>query len=215
MLKRVYFLSYCFLMIILSSLAQGETLQLHATFLDRAYISIDGKARLLRRGQTMKEGLTLIRVNKRSVDLDWQGKRQTLALSQGINSTFSQNAQIEVALQKRNNRAYVSKAKINGRGAKVVLDTGATVVAMSGNTAKALGIDYLGGERGSVMTASAVVAAYFVNLTSVSVGGIAVSNVRASVVEGRYPSEILLGMSYLRHVSLHEQQGVMYLRAKY
>ena len=38
---------------------------------------------------------------------------------------------------------------------------------------------------------------------------------QAAVIEGAYPVEILLGMSFLRQVALREQGGVLTLTAKY
>ena len=60
-------------------------------------------------------------------------------------------------------------------------------------------------------TASGSVPARLVNLQSVDVGGIRVDNVEATVVEGEFPSTILLGMTYLRHVRMQETGGVLSL----
>ena len=62
-----------------------------------------------------------------------------------------------------------------------------------------------------VETASGKVNAWHVTLQSVSVGGISVDNVEATVVEGDYPSKILLGMTFLRHVKMEETDGVLSL----
>ena len=56
-----------------------------------------------------------------------------------------------------------------------------------------------------------MVAAWSVTLRSVDVGGIAVNNVPATVVEGNYPAMVLLGMTYLRHVKIEENQGILTL----
>jgi aspartyl protease family protein len=53
--------------------------------------------------------------------------------------------------------------------------------------------------------------AYSVTLQSVSVGGIQVDNVPATVLEGVFPGTVLLGMSYLRHVKLQEHNGILSL----
>ncbi len=62
-----------------------------------------------------------------------------------------------------------------------------------------------------VETASGLVPARVVNLRFVDVGGIRVDNVQATVVEGSYPSTVLLGMSYLKHVDIKENNGVLSL----
>ena len=53
--------------------------------------------------------------------------------------------------------------------------------------------------------------ARFVMLNSVSVGGIRVDNVEATVVESDFPATVLLGMSYVRHVKIEEQNGILSL----
>ena len=98
---------------------------------------------------------------------------------------------------------------------KFLVDTGASVVALSAREADGLGLDYLNGTKGSVQTAQGVANSYFLMLDEVVVGGITAHNVQAAVIEGAYPVEILLGMSFLRQVALHEQGGVLTLTAKY
>ena len=53
--------------------------------------------------------------------------------------------------------------------------------------------------------------AWLITLRSVSVGGIRVDNVQATVVEGSFPTTVLLGMSYLKHVEMKENNGVLSL----
>lgn len=68
-----------------------------------------------------------------------------------------------------------------------------------------------GGQQGSVVTAAGRARSHFVTLDRVEVGGLSVRNVDAAVVEGAYPEDILLGMSFLRHVGLSESAGVLTL----
>ncbi len=97
-----------------------------------------------------------------------------------------------------------------------MVDTGATILAMSSRHARQLGIDYRSsGEVGRVTTASGVSRSHYVDLDRVEVGSITVRNVRAAVVEGGYPQEILLGMSFLRHVGFSEDDGVLTIRQKF
>ena len=60
-------------------------------------------------------------------------------------------------------------------------------------------------------TANGEAVSYFVTLDRVTVGGITQYNVRAAVVDGLYPAEVLLGMSFLGSLTLHEKNGVMNL----
>ena len=51
-------------------------------------------------------------------------------------------------------------------------------------------------------------------LEGVEVAGIVVRHVAASVIEGKHPAQLLLGMSWLGHVSMREEHGVLYLEEK-
>ena len=86
---------------------------------------------------------------------------------------------------------------------------------MSSTDAEGLGVDYLSGQPGSVQTAQGVADSYFVILDEVTVGSITAYNVQATVIQGGFPVDILLGMSYLRQVSMQENNGVLTLIAKH
>jgi len=62
-----------------------------------------------------------------------------------------------------------------------------------------------------VVTAQGEVDAKNITLTEVSVGGVKAPNVAATVIEGNYPMEILLGMSFLSEVSMKNEGGVLTL----
>ena len=81
--------------------------------------------------------------------------------------------------------------------------------------ARAIGLPDDAGEASQVETASGMINARIVMLKSVDVGGIQVENVRASVLEGNFPTTVLLGMTYLRHVSMSETGGVLSLSIAY
>ena len=78
-----------------------------------------------------------------------------------------------------------------------------------------IGVTYRDGERGQVITAQGTTNSYFVTLDQVTVGGITAHNVRAAIIDGAYPVEILLGMSFLSQVAIAEQGGVMTLTQKF
>ena len=53
------------------------------------------------------------------------------------------------------------------------------------------------------------------DIVKVVVGGITGHNVRAAVIDGDYPTEILLGTSFLRQVGMQEEGGVLTLVQKH
>ncbi|MGI9285941.1 MAG: retropepsin-like aspartic protease family protein [Pseudomonadales bacterium] len=212
---RIVLINY---LLIFSVALQAESLRVRAEglFKDGAVLNIDGKRRLLKAGQTSPEGVRLLSAGPKQAHIEMNGKRHSLSLSKTISSDFSAPAKRQVLVNKSRHNAYYTSGTINGQTVKLLIDTGATSVAMNSKVAKRLGIDYLlHGKKGSVRTASGVTSAYYIKLNSVAVGGITVNNVAASVIEGDFPHEILLGMSYLSHVKMEEQQGVLSLQQKY
>lgn len=96
---------------------------------------------------------------------------------------------------------YWADALIEGRAVRVMVDTGASVVALTRDDAARLGLDLEPADfSGTVVTASGPVRAAPVRLQAVAVAGARVTSVEALVVEHGLPHS-LLGMSYLGRLS--------------
>ena len=186
-----------------------------ALFEGRALLAIDGAQRMLRVGETSPEGVKLLAANAREAAVEVRGRRITLAPGRGGTGGFVAPARHEVAIARSERHQYAVPATVNGRQTRMLVDTGASVIAMNSREARRLGIDYrLYGTASSVQTAAGVVPAWSVLLDRVEVSGIAVRNVAAAVIEGDYPTDVLLGMSWLGRVTLREADGVLYLGEK-
>ena len=96
---------------------------------------------------------------------------------------------------------YWADAVIEGRAVRVMVDTGASVVALTRDDAARLGLELTADDfSGAVVTASGTVRAAPVELQVVAVAGARVDRVEALVVEAGLPHS-LLGMSYLGRLS--------------
>lgn len=96
---------------------------------------------------------------------------------------------------------YWADALIEGRAVRMMVDTGASVVALTRNDAARLGLRLEPDDfSGTVITASGPVRAAPVELQTVAVAGARVERVQALVVEHGLPHS-LLGMSYLGRLS--------------
>jgi aspartyl protease family protein len=115
----------------------------------------------------------------------------------------SQGAAMVVLEQDRNGH-YEAQGTINGRPVTFLVDTGATDVSLPESAARALGLDF--GPRVTVMTAAGPANAWVTRLDEVTVGGIHRENVRATITDGNF-NGILLGMSFLKHYKLQQQDG--------
>ena len=192
------------------SVAATPSIEVEALLPDTAVLKIDGQRKTLKVGQSFG-GVTLIAAYSRTATLEVDGQQMVVGISRRIGSSYQEPKEQVVTIARNAMLQYHTTASINGRQVQVMVDTGANVVAMSSAQAQSLGIDYSAGIPSKVETASGVIPAHIVTLRSVSVGGILVNNVRASVVEGDFPATILLGMTYLQHVKMEEHNGVLSL----
>jgi aspartyl protease family protein len=111
---------------------------------------------------------------------------------------------------------FYATANINGMPMRVVVDTGATLVAISPSAARRAGIDTRRGTQGTSYTANGAAAVTLVTLESIELGGNTVRQVRADVMSQDLgpQAEVLLGMSFLRHFEVNTDGVVMTLRPK-
>jgi aspartyl protease family protein len=185
-------------------------------FKNQAVIKAPGGAqRLLKVGQVSPEGVRLLSANTREAVIEYLGERHTLSLSNRVSSGFREAERASVTIPSDQLGQYRVRGAINDHYVNFLVDTGASVVALSSQEATRLGIDYSRGERGQVQTAQGTTDSFFLILDEVKVAGLKAYNVQAAVIEGAYPVEILLGMSFLRQVSMQEQAGAMVLTQKF
>jgi aspartyl protease family protein len=89
---------------------------------------------------------------------------------------------------------YRAEALINNQKVNVLVDTGATGVAISQTVADKLNLKSIDAIRTSTANGDAL--GYMVRLESVKVGGVEARNVSATIAPG-LDGDVLLGMSYL------------------
>jgi len=99
------------------------------------------------------------------------------------------------------NGHFLTDARLNGRSTRVLIDTGATTVAIPEKVARKAGVylkpsDY----TAAVNTANGRTKAAPVMLREVRLGSIRLKNVQAMVLDDRSLSITLLGMSVLRRL---------------
>ncbi len=142
---------------------------------------------------------------------DMLGRQQNP--NQSLETQYGEGRIREVTLQRNKYGHYVTSGKVNGQPVVFMLDTGATGVAIPDHIAKKLNI-----KRGSafqVQTANGTAISYDARLDSVSVGEIELADVRAGISPGFRGNEILLGMSFLRHIEFSQRGNTLVLRQGY
>jgi aspartyl protease family protein len=186
-----------------------------ALFKDRAVLRTSAGEQMLRVGETSPEGVTLLAADARSARIRNAHGEQVLALSTRVAGSFAAAAPARVAISPDGQGQYRVRGVIDGQPADFLVDTGASVVVMNGNRARQLGLRLEGARRGTVQTAQGNVDAWFLDLGRVAVAGIESSGVEAAIIDGDFPRDILLGMSFLRDVSIEARDGVMTLTRKH
>lgn len=116
----------------------------------------------------------------------------------------------EVRLERDLSGHYRAEAFINGVKTNVMVDTGATDVAISSKFAEQLGIQSNQAIR--TQTANGDTVAYMIRLKSIKLGGIEANDVAATIVPN-LGTDILLGMSFLNRMDVRLYKGTMTIRA--
>lgn len=101
---------------------------------------------------------------------------------------------------------YRAEALINGHKVDVLVDTGATGVAISERVADQLDLPRRGAVRTTTANGDAV--AYMTRLDSVKLGGVEAHDVAALIAPG-LSGDVLLGMSFLGRMDVRLYQGTM------
>lgn len=205
---------YAFLLAVLSPVAVAQEVRLQAIFGSSAMFEINGKQRLLKAGKSSPEGVQLLSVTSDQARVLIDGREQRLTLAAPIAAKYAEVNRAEVRLTADSRGHYSTAAWINGRRVNVMVDTGATSIAFNYPTAKNLGLDLSRAKPMTVSTASGVEQAYRVQLDSVTIGGIKVHNVEATVLGSDFPRITLLGNSFLSRVDMQQQDGLLLLRAR-
>jgi len=185
-------------------------------FPGKAVVTINrGAPRTLSVGQKTAEGVTLVSVDNRAAVIEVDGKRQTLEMGQHFESAASTGARSVVTLASDASGHFMAEGQVNGNSVRFMVDTGATLVAIPAVEARRLGIDYEKGTRGYSSTAGGVVPVYRVKLDSVTVGGITLLGVDATVLEAPGMNFLLLGNSFLSRTEMRREGTTLTLTKRF
>jgi aspartyl protease family protein len=204
------------LLLLSAGSAVATDVNVSGLFSDKAVVSVNGgPPRVLRAGQSSPEGVKLIGADSRKAVFEIDGKRQTLSLGQRISSTYAPSDNASVTLVANAQGHFLTTGSINGATTRFLVDTGASMVALSASEAKRLGISYLNGERGLTSTANGVVPVYRVVIDNVRVGDVVLNQVDCAVIEGDTLPVTLLGMSFLKRLEMKRDGNTLTLTKKY
>lgn len=104
---------------------------------------------------------------------------------------------------------YRAEALINGEKVDVLVDTGATGVAISQRVADKLKLESFNAVRTNTANGDSI--GYMVRLNEVKVGGVKANNVAAMIAPG-LDGDVLLGMSFLGCMDVRLYKGQMTIK---
>lgn len=189
-------------------------LQLNAILGKKVIVTLNGKQLTLKEGQQVEAELTLLEVSSKQAVFNWQGNRLTLSPDSRISTQFEERKAESITIYRDASSHYIVTGEINGRSTQMVVDTGATIVAINAAQASQMGLDWQNNPSGTIATVGGATRAYAVKLEKITVGGIAVYHVDAVVVPNQ-ATPFLLGMSFLRHFEMNESDNVLTLKKKF
>lgn len=204
---------FCCLYSNILSATDARTISLHGILGNKAVIQINGVQRIILLNGPGADGVRLLSVEKDRVVIEDHGMQKTITLGGPVGTRYAQIEHPEVNIWSDQYGSFTTPGMINGHMVAFLVDTGASSVAMNENTARSIGIDFrYRGKPVQVTTASGLASAYLISLDSVRIGEIELKNVEATVLEGGYPVEVLLGMSFLNQLDMERKGNVIRLK---
>ncbi|NIR31818.1 MAG: TIGR02281 family clan AA aspartic protease [Gammaproteobacteria bacterium] len=132
--------------------------------------------------------------------------------NQRIASTVLSDGAREVVLKQNRSGHYVASGAINHEPVVFLLDTGATTVSVPAALADRL--DLPRGAPVPAETAAGVITTYSTRLDRVTLGNIVLYDILAHINPKARGEEVLLGMSFLKHLELRQQGDTLTLRQR-
>ena len=207
--------AWCLALVCNAGLAQSVTLA--GSMGTKALLVIDGQPHTLAVGQSAA-GVTLLQLSEGQALVQRGGSTATLRLGAAparLSGTpqAATTAQ-EIVLPVGLGGHFTASGAINGRPVQFMVDTGATLVALSQADAERIGLDYRNAPRAMTQTANGAVPVHRVSLGAVRVGEVEVANVEAIVVPARM-SYVLLGNSFLGRFQMRRENDLLRLERRH
>ena len=201
--------------ILCSSTAYAVEIGVVGLFPGKAVLVVDGGTpKTYSVGSKVAESIKLSDANGSSATIDVNGKRQILAIGQYVSRATTGSDAGSTILQADSRGHFTALGQINGGTISLLVDTGASMIALPAAEAVRLGIDYKKGQLGAVNTANGRAPAYRIKLDSVRIGSIELNQVDALIQENGLPIA-LLGMSFLNRMDMHRNGDKMTLTKRF
>jgi aspartyl protease family protein len=196
--------------------ARAQDVTLAGRMGERALLVVDGRPYTVAVGERAGD-VRLLRWQGDSAEIERDGVRQVLRPGAPVQlSTLPARAgpaPREVVISAGPGGHFVAGGAINGRAARFMVDTGATLVAIGRDDAVRMGLDLQSARRSITQTANGPVPVQTLTLASVRVGEVELANVPAVVLPTPMPY-VLLGNSWLGRFQMRRDNDVMRLELR-
>jgi aspartyl protease family protein len=201
-----------------NSSLSAQSLALAGILGNKALLVVDGGApKAVAMGET-HQGVRVLSTNASQTVVELSGQRLTLTVGDTplrLNGKTNNNTKgTRIVLSASSGGHFFTTGSANGSSARFLIDTGASVVAMSRLQADRAGIDFKLGQPVQMNTANGVTSGWLIKLDSVRVGDIEIFGVDAVVTPQPMPF-MLLGNSFLSRVQMMRDGDTLTLTKRY
>jgi aspartyl protease family protein len=205
---------WVFLLLFASALANAADVRLVGMVGDHAVLVVDGSApHVLAVGNEFL-GVKLLSTTRDGATVLVDGRRETIGIGQlyGGPATAGRTS---VTVTVNSQGAFMSLGSINGHPVNFIIDTGATMVVISGEQADQMGVAWRSAPIGVASTANGPVQFHLVKLNQVKLGDIVLNNVDCAVQQTGLGSNALLGQSFLNRTEMQRTGSEMVLTKRF
>ena len=200
--------------------AHAQSVTLAGSMGTKALLVIDGQPHTLAVGQSAR-GVTLLQLSDGQAQVRTGGQTGSATATLRLGAAPARlsgtpqaaTAAREIVLPVGLGGHFMSSGAINGRPVQFMIDTGATMVALSQAEAERIGLDYRDAPRAVTQTANGAVPVHRVSLRTVRLGEVDVANVDAIVMPAQMPY-VLLGNSFLGRFQMRRENDQLRLERR-
>ncbi len=199
-------------------LAAAQSVTLSGMLGGKALVIVDGSApKAVAAGESYR-GVRIVSTRGDQAVMEIAGRRHTAQVGEAPVSIGSNpgsgDAGKKIVISADNGGHFFTQGQINGKMVQLVVDTGATKVALSISDAERVGLNYKAGQPVQLSTANGVIPGWHLKLASVRIGDVVVYDVDAIVSSGAMPY-VLLGNSFLARFQMTRSNDQMVLERRY
>ncbi|MFZ6781044.1 retropepsin-like aspartic protease family protein [Undibacterium sp. Ji83W] len=197
-----------------AAMAHATDIGVVGLFPGKAILVVDGAPpKTYTVGSNISSDAKLVDADRESATVVINGKRKVLTMGQTVHRSAPSSGN-SVVLKAGDRGHFMAPAMINGVGINMLVDTGASLIALPAADAIRLGINYRQGRQGTASTAGGVVPTYLIKLDTVKIGDVELHQVEASIIEQGL-NVPLLGMSFLNRMEMRREGDQMTLTKRY